>query len=69
MSIYFFLLLYFFYGGQWNDCNVYENYSVAGILVNVWVSFNSLDALICEHIKLNELVELSVLLDFGKSNV
>ncbi|KAA0048538.1 uncharacterized protein E5676_scaffold600G001760 [Cucumis melo var. makuwa] len=58
-----------FYGGQWNDFNVHENYSVSKILVDMRVSFNSLLALTCEQLELDELVELSVLLDFGKSNV
>ena len=43
----------FFYGGQWNGCNIYENYLVAEILVDVRVSFNSLVDLICEHIQLD----------------
>ncbi|TYK14840.1 protein FAR1-RELATED SEQUENCE 4-like [Cucumis melo var. makuwa] len=58
-----------YYGGQWNGCNVYENYSVSGILVDMRVNFNSLVSLICEQLELDESVELSVLLDFGKSNV
>ncbi|KAA0053233.1 uncharacterized protein E6C27_scaffold102G00180 [Cucumis melo var. makuwa] len=33
------------------------------------VCFNSLVALTCEQLELDESVELSVLLDFGKSNV
>ncbi|TYK16461.1 protein FAR1-RELATED SEQUENCE 3-like [Cucumis melo var. makuwa] len=33
------------------------------------VSLNSLVALICEQLELDQFVELSVLLDFGKSNV
>ncbi|KAA0051464.1 MuDR family transposase [Cucumis melo var. makuwa] len=52
-----------------NGCNVYENYSVSGILVDMRVSFNSLASLIREQLELDESVELSVLLDFGKSNV
>ncbi|TYK29120.1 hypothetical protein E5676_scaffold120G002610 [Cucumis melo var. makuwa] len=58
-----------YYEGQWNGCNVYENYSVSGILVDMRVSFNSLVSLIREQLELDESVELSVLLDFGKSNV
>lgn len=42
-----------FYGGQWNGCNIYENYLVAEILVDVRVSFNSLVDLICEQIQLD----------------
>ena len=42
-----------FYGGQWNRCNIYENYLVAEILVDVRVSFNSLVDLICEQIQLD----------------
>ena len=58
-----------FYRGQWNEYNVYENYSLAEILVDVQIDFNSIVGLIYEEIQLDELVELSVLLDFGKSNV
>ncbi|KAA0062381.1 protein FAR1-RELATED SEQUENCE 4-like [Cucumis melo var. makuwa] len=58
-----------FYGGQWNGCNVYENYSVSANLVDMRVNFNSLVALTCEQLELYESVELFVLLDFGKSNV
>ena len=58
-----------FYGGQWNGYNVYENSSVVGILVDVQINFNCLVGLIYEEIQLDGLVELSVLLDFGKSNV
>ncbi|KAA0050468.1 protein FAR1-RELATED SEQUENCE 4-like [Cucumis melo var. makuwa] len=57
------------YGGQWNDCNVYENYLVFRILIDMRVSLYSLVALTCEQIELDESVELYVLLDFGKSNV
>ena len=48
---------------------VYENNLVGWILVTVQISFNCLVGLICEEIELDELVELSILLDFGKSNV
>ena len=58
-----------FYGGQQNGYNIYENYLVTEILVDVQVSFNSLVGLICEHIQLDESVDLSILLDSGKSNV
>ena len=58
-----------FYGGQWNGCNVYENYSVAGFFVDVWISFNCLVDIIYEEIQLDGLVKLSVLLDFSKNNV
>ena len=67
MSIYFFLsllntnCLFFlqtpivvFYGGKWNECNVYENYSVAKILVDVRISFNCLVGLIYKEIELDE---------------
>ena len=63
------ILIVVFYGGQWNGCNVYENYSVSGILVDMRVSFNSLVTLTCEQLELDKSVELSVLLNFGKSNV
>ena len=42
---------------------------VAEILVDVRVNFNSLVGLIYEQIQLDDSVELSVLLDFGKNNV
>ena len=58
-----------FYECQWNGRNVYENYSIAKILVDVRIKFNSLIGLIYEKIQLDGLVELYVLLDFGKSNV
>ena len=48
---------------------VYENNLVGWILVTVQISFNCLVGLICEEIELDELVELSILLDFSKSNV
>ena len=54
---------------KWNGCNVYENYSASGIMIDMRVSFNSLVALTCEQLELDESVELSVLLDFGKTNV
>ncbi|KAA0048307.1 hypothetical protein E5676_scaffold25G00140 [Cucumis melo var. makuwa] len=45
-----------FYEGQWNDCNVYENYSVSGILVDMRVNFNSLVSLICEQLELDKVL-------------
>ncbi|KAL0534465.1 hypothetical protein IC582_028756 [Cucumis melo] len=43
--------------------------SVRNFSVDMQVSFNSLVALTCEQLELDESVELFVLLDFGKSNV
>ena len=54
--IVFILTQYNVYGGQWNGCNVYENYLVAEILVDVRISFNCLVGLIYEEIQFDGLV-------------
>src|ERR1051325_2378467 len=58
-----------FYGGQWNYLNCYENYKVAGVLVEDSVDYNGLLHLISGEIETEDLLELSVLLNFGDSNV